>query len=195
MDATRFSPSSLRAEMSTVFQDFGRYQMTVRENIALGRVESVADDAGLSEAVDRAGADEFIELLPKGYENMLGRWFEGGRELSGGQWQRIALARLYFRGGSVLIFDEPTSALDADAEFEVIETLRAQSQGRITIIVSHRFSTVRMAERIVVLQGGRIIENGSHDELLDGNGVYARMFLKQARGYLDGYDELDPAVQ
>jgi ATP-binding cassette subfamily B protein len=168
--------------------------MTVRENIALGRVESVADDAGLSEAVDRAGADEFIELLPKGYENMLGRWFEGGRELSGGQWQRIALARLYFRGGSVLIFDEPTSALDADAEFEVIETLRAQSQGRITIIVSHRFSTVRMAERIVVLQGGRIIENGSHDELLDGNGVYARMFLKQARGYLDGYDELDPAV-
>ena len=194
IDATRFSPSSLRDEMSTVFQDFGKYQMTVRENIALGRVESVADDAALDEAADRAGAEEFIEQLPQGYENMLGRWFEGGRELSGGQWQRIALARLYFRGGSVLIFDEPTSALDADAEFEVIETLRAQAQGRITIIVSHRFSTVRMAERIVVLQEGRIIENGSHDELLDVHGVYARMFLKQARGYLDGYDELEPSI-
>src|SRR5690606_4071707 len=158
----------------------------VRENLALGRVESVADDGALDEAVDRAGAEEFIEALPEGYDNMLGRWFEGGRELSGGQWQRIALARLYFRGGSVLIFDEPTSALDADAEFEVIETLRAQARDRITIIVSHRFSTVRMAERIVVLQRGHIIENGSHDELLELHGVYARMFLKQARGYLDG---------
>jgi len=192
MDASRFSPSSLRDEMSTVFQDFGKYQMTVRENLALGRVESVADDAALKEAVDRAGAEEFIEALPQGYDNMLGRWFEGGRELSGGQWQRIALARLYFRGGSVLIFDEPTSALDADAEFEVIETLRAQARDRITIIVSHRFSTVRMAERIVVLERGHIIENGSHDELLELGGVYARMFLRQARGYLDGYDELDP---
>ena len=194
MDASRFSPSSLRDEMSTVFQDFGKYQMTVRENLALGRVESVADDGALDEAVDRAGAEEFIEALPEGYDNMLGRWFEGGRELSGGQWQRIALARLYFRGGSVLIFDEPTSALDADAEFEVIETLRAQARDRITIIVSHRFSTVRMAERIVVLQRGHIIENGSHDELLELGGVYARMFLRQARGYLDGYDELDPVT-
>ncbi len=190
-DAAGFSPSSLRREMSTVFQDFGQYQMTVRENIAIGRIEAAASDAEVERAAHQAGADGFIEELPAGYDNMLGRWFEGGRQLSGGQWQRIALARLYFRGGSVLVFDEPTSALDADAEFEVIESLRAQAQGRITVIVSHRFSTVRMAERIVVLQDGEIIENGSHDELLEYSGVYARMFLRQARGYLQGYEELD----
>ncbi len=192
LDARRFSPSSLRREMSTVFQDFGQYQMTVRENIAIGRIESAADDEAVAKAAQRAGATEFVEALPQGFDNMLGRWFEGGRQLSGGQWQRIALARLYFRGGSVLIFDEPTSALDADAEFEVIESLRAQAQGRITVIVSHRFSTVRMAERIVVLQAGEVIENGTHDELLELSGIYARMFLRQARGYLQGYEELDP---
>ncbi len=193
-DASRFSPSSLRAEMSTVFQDYGQYQMTVRENIALGDVEAAADEAAVRAAAERAGADGFVEALPERYDNMLGRWFEGGRQLSGGQWQRLALARLYFRGGSVLIFDEPTAALDADAEFEVIETLRSHAKGRITIIVSHRFSTVRMAERIVVLQQGRVIEQGTHDELLDLSGVYARMFLRQARGYLEGYDELEPEV-
>ncbi len=190
-DARRFSPSSLREQMSTVFQDFGQYQMTVRENIALGDVEAVADDDAVMRAAAQAGADEFIEQLPEGYDNMLGRWFEGGRQLSGGQWQRLALARLYFRGGSVLIFDEPTAALDADAEFEVIETLRAHARERITIIVSHRFSTVRMAERIVVLERGKVIESGTHDELLELSGVYARMFLRQARGYLEGYDELE----
>ncbi|HEX7038508.1 MAG TPA: ABC transporter ATP-binding protein [Trueperaceae bacterium] len=194
LDASRFSPSSLRAEMSTVFQDFGQYQMTVRENIALGDVAAAADDPAVQAAAERAGAEGFIDALPERYDNMLGRWFEGGRQLSGGQWQRLALARLYFRGGSVLIFDEPTAALDADAEFEVIETLRAHARGRITIIVSHRFSTVRMAERIVVLQGGRVVEQGSHDELLAMDGVYARMFLRQARGYLEGYDELEPEV-
>ena len=190
-DARRFSPSSLREQMSTVFQDFGQYQMTVRENIALGDVEAVADDDAVMRAAAQAGADEFIGQLPEGYDNMLGRWFEGGRQLSGGQWQRLALARLYFRGGSVLIFDEPTAALDADAEFEVIETLRAHARERITIIVSHRFSTVRMAERIVVLERGKVIESGTHDELLELSGVYARMFLRQARGYLEGYDELE----
>lgn len=194
LDAARYSPSSLRAQMSTVFQDFGQYQMTVRENIALGDVDAVSDDPAVEAAAERAGADGFIEQLPTGYDNMLGRWFEGGRQLSGGQWQRLALARLYFRGGSVLIFDEPTAALDADAEFEVIETLRAHSRGRITIIVSHRFSTVRMAERIVVLEAGRVVEQGTHDQLLGQHGVYARMFLRQARGYLEGYDELEPEV-
>lgn len=189
-NAEEFSPSSLRAEMSTVFQDFGQYQMTVRENIALGDVDAVADDEGVMRAAVQAGADDFIEQLPDGYDNMLGRWFEGGRQLSGGQWQRLALARLYFRGGSVLVFDEPTAALDADAEFEVIETLRAHARDRITIIVSHRFSTVRMAEKIVVLEAGRVIEQGEHDDLLDLGGVYARMFLRQARGYLEGYDDL-----
>lgn len=200
-DAARFSPASLRAEMSTVFQDFGQYQMTVRENVALGKgaddmaklrdgsAEAAAMDAAVREAGRRAGADVFIEQLPKGYDNMLGRWFEGGRQLSGGQWQRIALARLYFRGGSVLIFDEPTSALDADAEYEVIEELRQQARGRIAVIVSHRFSTVRMAERIVVLEGGVITEQGTHEQLLEVDRTYARMFNRQARGYLEGYDD------
>ncbi len=201
-DASRFSPASLRAEMSTVFQDFGQYQMTVKENIALGRgveelaaggadtaAESAEVDAAIREAGRRAGAEEFVGQLPQGYDNMLGRWFEGGRQLSGGQWQRLALARLYFRGGSVLIFDEPTSALDADAEYEVIETLRQQARGRIAVIVSHRFSTVRMAERIVVLEGGVITEQGTHEELLVVAGTYARMFNRQARGYLEGYED------
>lgn len=196
-DSARFSAASLRAEMSTVFQDFGQYQMTVKENIAIGKAEELARtpeladafDAGVRAAGVRAGADEFITRLPDGYDNMLGRWFEGGRQLSGGQWQRLALARLYYRGGSVLIFDEPTSALDADAEFEVIETLRAQAKGRIAIVVSHRFSTVRLAERIVVLTAGRIMERGSHEELIELGGTYARMFNRQARGYREGYAE------
>ena len=175
---------------------------TVAENIALGRgveelaaggadtaAESAEVDAAIREAGRRAGAEEFVGQLPQGYDNMLGRWFEGGRQLSGGQWQRLALARLYFRGGSVLIFDEPTSALDADAEYEVIETLRQQARGRIAVIVSHRFSTVRMAERIVVLEGGVITEQGTHEELLVVDGTYARMFNRQARGYLEGYED------
>lgn len=197
-DSARFSAASLRAEMSTVFQDFGQYQMTVRENIAIGKVARGMPRGGeaapeLDEAVrtagERAGADGFISKLPAGYDNMLGRWFEGGRQLSGGQWQRIALARLYYRGGSVLIFDEPTSALDADAEFEVIETLRAQARGRIAVVVSHRFSTVRLAERIIVLTAGHITERGTHEELMRLGGTYARMFTRQARGYLDGYGD------
>lgn len=194
-DSARFSAASLRTEMSTVFQDFGQYQMTVRENIAIGKDESATAapsgerDAAVHAAGVRAGADDFIRRLPEGYDNMLGRWFDGGRQLSGGQWQRIALARLYYRGGSVLIFDEPTSALDADAEFEVIETLREQARGRIALVVSHRFSTVRLAERIVVLTAGEVTERGTHEELMALNATYARMFSRQARGYLEGYPE------
>ncbi len=188
-DAARFRPSTLRAEMSTVFQDFGQYQFSVRENVALGRIDAIDDDDAIRAALRLAGASEFVEALPDGIDNMLGRWFEGGRQLSGGQWQRIALARLYFRGGSVMMFDEPTSALDADAEFEVIETLRAYARDRIAVIVSHRFSTVRMANEILVLDDGRIVERGSHDALLDLNGIYARMFHRQARGYLEGYGD------
>lgn len=182
--ASRFSPSSLQEEMSIIFQDFGQYQMTVRENIALGRTESLTDDESLKNASQRAGAGEFIESLPEGYDNMLGRWFKGGQNLSGGQWQRLALSRLYFRDGSVLIFDEPTAALDANAEFEVIEALRQQAKERITIIISHRFSTVRMANTIIVLKDGIISEAGSHEELLIAGGTYSQMFKIQARGYL-----------
>ena len=183
MDAQRFSASSLRHEMSIIFQDFGQYQMTVRENIALGLQEDTGQLTGLEAAADRAGARDFIEELPQSFENMLGRWFEGGQNLSGGQWQRVALARLYYRDGSVLIFDEPTAALDANAEFEVIESLRAQSRDRITVLISHRFSTVRLADHIVVLENGVISEAGNHEELLEQGGTYAQMFRLQARGY------------
>lgn len=187
LDAQRFSPSSLREEMSIIFQDFGQYQMSVRENVALGRTPDLEDDEAVHDASERAGASAFIEELPQGYGNMLGRWFEGGRQLSGGQWQRLALARLYFRDGSVLIFDEPTAALDANAEFEVVESLRAQAHGRITVIISHRFSTVRMADHIVVLEDGVVSESGTHASLLAAAGRYAAMFRLQARGYLEGY--------
>lgn len=187
LDASRFSPRSVQREMSIIFQDFGQYQLTARENIALGESKLPESEAPLRQASALAGAQDFLEGLPQGYDNMLGRWFSGGRQLSGGQWQRIALARLYFRGGSVLVFDEPTSALDANAEFEVIEALRKEAQGRITLIISHRFSTVRLADKIIVLAGGVITESGSHESLLAAGGTYAQMFRLQARGYLEGY--------
>jgi ATP-binding cassette, subfamily B, bacterial len=187
-DARRFSPRSVQREISGIFQDFGQYQMTVRENVAVGRGGGGEGEAGpLRDAADRAGASGVIDALPGGFEQMLGRAFAGGQQLSGGQWQRLALARLYYRGGSVLVFDEPTAALDANAEFEVIEQLRAQAQGRITVIISHRFSTVRLADRIVVLDGGMITESGDHDALMALGGTYAAMFSLQARGYLQGY--------
>ena len=187
-DARRFSPRSVQREISGIFQDFGQYQMTVRENVAVGRGGGGEGEAGpLRDAADRAGASGVIDALPGGFEQMLGRAFAGGQQLSGGQWQRLALARLYYRGGSVLVFDEPTAALDANAEFEVIEQLRAQSEGRITVIISHRFSTVRLADRIVVLDGGVITEAGDHDTLMALGGTYAAMFSLQARGYLQGY--------
>jgi ATP-binding cassette subfamily B protein len=182
-DVRRFSPASVRREMSIIFQDFGQYQMSVKENVALGLVTELTDLEPVRSAAARGGAAEFIEELPEQYENMLGRWFAGGQSLSGGQWQRLALARLYYRDGSVLIFDEPTAALDANAEFEVVESLRAQSQDRITVIISHRFSTVRLADHIVVLEGGVIPESGDHAQLLAAGGTYAQMFNLQARGY------------
>ena len=185
LDAGRFSPRSVQREMSIIFQDFGQYQMTVRENVALGRTEALSDDADVEAASLRAGAADFAKRLPNGYGTMLGRWFAGGQQLSGGQWQRLALARLYFRDGSVLVFDEPTAALDANAEFEVVEALRKGSGGRITVLISHRFSTVRMADQILVLQNGAITEAGSHDLLLEQGGLYAQMFRIQARGYYD----------
>lgn len=187
LEANRFSPGSLQKQMSIIFQDFGQYQMSVRENIALSKSEEADLENSIQSASQKAGAKEFIEALPQGYENQLGRWFTGGHNLSGGQWQRLALSRLYFRDGSVLIFDEPTAALDANAEFEVIEALRRQAKGRITVLISHRFSTVRLADKIIVLENGVISESGSHEELLAEGKTYAQMFNLQARGYLEGY--------
>ncbi len=185
MDARRFSPRSVQREMSIIFQDYGQYQMTARENIALSRTDKLHDDASMESAGEKSGAVEVVNDLPERYETMLGRLFPGGRQLSGGQWQRLALARLYFRPASVQIFDEPTAALDALAEAAMIDRLREHGRDRITLLISHRFSTVRLAERIVVLHEGSVVESGSHQELLAQRGVYAKLFQLQARGYQD----------
>ena len=185
LEASRFSARSLQSQMSSIFQDFGQYQLTARENVAVSRTDAIDDAVAVADAGDKAGAADIIGALPEGYETMLGRMFKGGRQLSGGQWQRLALARLYFRDASVLIFDEPTAALDANAEFEVIETLRKNALGRITVLISHRFSTVRLADQIIVLEGGVITESGSHEALLEEDGTYAGLFKLQARGYAE----------
>jgi ATP-binding cassette subfamily B protein len=184
LDASRFSPRSVQREMSIIFQDYGQYQMTARENIGLSRTDRMQEDAAIQRAGEKSGAVEVVNDLPERYETMLGRLFPGGRQLSGGQWQRLALGRLYFRPASVQIFDEPTAALDAIAEAAMIDRLREHGQDRITLLISHRFSTVRMADTIVVLHDGKIIESGAHRELLSQGGMYATLFNLQARGYV-----------
>ena len=183
IDASRFSPRSVQREMSIIFQDYGQYQMTARENIGLSRTDILHEDAAIQRAGQKSGAVEVVEDLPERYETMLGRLFPGGRQLSGGQWQRLALGRLYFRPASVQIFDEPTAALDAIAEAAMIDRLREHGTDRITLLISHRFSTVRMAERIIVLHDGKVVESGAHAELLAHGGMYATLFNLQARGY------------
>lgn len=182
LDATRFSPRSVQREMSIIFQDFGQYQMSVRDNVGIAEVQRLDDVPGVETAIDRAGA-EYVDTLPDRLNTPLGRLFQGGRQLSGGQWQRLALARLYFRDASVLVFDEPTAALDARAEFETMEALREQARERITFLISHRFSTVRLADYIIVLDGGVVTEAGSHAELLARDGKYAALYNLQAAGY------------
>lgn len=169
--------------VGAIFQDFVRYHLTFRENIGFGAVEHLDDMARLLEAARKGGADEVAESLPLKYESVLGRWFDTGHELSGGQWQKVALGRAFMCGGEVLVLDEPTASLDAQAEHDIFQRFRDLTQGRIAILVSHRFSTVRMADRIVVLKGGRIEEAGSHQELLSRGGTYARLFDLQAQGY------------
>lgn len=186
LDARRFSPRSVQREMSIIFQDYGQYQMSARENVALSRTEDMHDDRAVEEAGDKSGAGDFVHDLPARYDTMLGRLFPGGRQLSGGQWQRLALARLYFRSASLQIFDEPTAALDAAAEFATIEALGEHGVNRITVVISHRFSTVRMADQIIVLREGAIEEAGTHEALLARDGTYAKLFHLQARGYQDG---------
>jgi len=185
LDLREWDPLKLRERVGVIFQDFARYQMLVGENVGAGDVTRFEDRERWREASDKGMASAFIDSLPQGFETQLGKWFKDGRELSGGQWQKIALARAFMREqADILVLDEPTAAMDAQAEATIFEHFSAMSSQRIVILISHRFSTVRMAEQIVVIQDGRIIEHGNHAQLLAQAGHYAHLFALQAKGYL-----------
>ena len=184
LDLREWHEDALRRRIGVIFQDFARYQLLLGENIGAGDVRHFEDEARWRKAAAQGMADAIIATLPRGYRTQLGKWFKDGRELSGGQWQKIALSRAFMRNeADVLVLDEPTAAMDAAAEASVFERFRGLTRDRIAILISHRFSTVRMADKIVVIQEGRIAEHGSHDELMARNGKYAHLFALQANGY------------
>jgi ATP-binding cassette, subfamily B, bacterial len=183
-DLREWDESILLQRIGVIFQDFARYQMRVGENVGAGDVSHFDDAVRWREASDKGMASEFIDSLPAGFETQLGKWFKDGRELSGGQWQKIALARAFMRSrADILVLDEPTAAMDAAAEATIFEHFRELAGNRIAILISHRFSTVRMADQIIVIQDGRIIERGSHEQLMALDGHYAHLFSLQAQGY------------
>jgi ATP-binding cassette subfamily B protein len=184
LDLQQWDADALRTRVGVIFQDFARYQMLVGENVGAGDELHFEDEQRWRSAAVKGQADKFIEDLPQAYRTQLGKWFKDGRELSGGQWQKIALARAFMRTrADVLVLDEPTAAMDAQAEADVFEHFRQLARDRMTILISHRFSTVRMADQIAVLDEGAVVEYGTHAELLDMNGRYATLFNLQARGY------------
>ena len=166
-----------------IFQDFVRYHLTVAENIGVGQIDRMDDRARIERAARRSGADEVAASLPLGYDQLIGRRFKTGVDLSGGQWQKVAIARGYMRDAQVMILDEPTAALDARAEFEVFQRFRELSEQRTAVLISHRFSSVRMADRILVLANGTLEAAGTHEELMSQGGRYAELFELQAAGY------------
>jgi ATP-binding cassette subfamily B protein len=183
IDLREFAVTPLRREISVIFQDYARYHSTARENIWFGNTTLPLDHERVISAARRSGADEVINSLPYGYETTLGKWFENGEELSIGEWQKVALARAFMRDTPIIVLDEPTSSLDAESEYAVFQNFRQLAAGKTAVLISHRFSTVRMADRIFVLKEGRIIEEGSHEDLMRIGGTYARLFETQARYY------------
>jgi ATP-binding cassette subfamily B protein len=183
VDLRDYDLNDLRTRIGVIFQDFVRYMMSARENIGFGQIDALDDQLRIEVAAEKGGADEVIDELPQGYNTMLGSWFDEGRQLSGGQWQKVALGRAFMRDAEVLVLDEPTAALDAEREYEIFQRFRALTEGRIAILISHRFSTVRMADRIAVFEQGAMTELGTHTELLERAGTYARLFNMQAEGY------------
>ncbi len=182
-DLRQYDLAELRHRIGVIFQDFVRYHLAAYENIGFGQIEALDDRKRIEAAASMSGADAVITALPDGYDTTLGRWFSRGRELSGGEWQKVALARAFMRDCEVLILDEPTAALDAENEFQVFQQFRLLTTDKTAILISHRFSTVRMADRIYVVEGGEIRERGTHDELIAMAGTYARLFNLQAESY------------
>ena len=183
VDLREYGTTALRREISVIFQDHVRYHLTARENIWLGNIQLSANQEQITKAARDAGADKLIARLPKGYDTILGKWFEEGEELSIGEWQKVALARAFLRDAQIIALDEPASSLDAKTEYEVFKRFRQLLEGRAAILISHRFSTVRMADHIFVFEDGSIIERGSHEELIQLDGKYADLFEKQAQYY------------
>ena len=183
IDIRELDPLDLRRRIGVIFQDFVRYHLAASENIGFGQIEALDRLEQIIESARKSGAHSIIENLPEGYQTMLGRWFHGGHELSVGQWQKIALARAFMRDAEILVLDEPTASLDAETEYEIFRRFQELTVGKMAILISHRFSTVRMADRIVVIQEGRIAEIGSHHDLLNQGGIYGHLFSLQAEGY------------
>ncbi|MBU6122926.1 ABC transporter ATP-binding protein [Hymenobacter siberiensis] len=182
-DLREYDPAELRQEIGVIFQDFVRFQLPAGQNLAVGRIEERDNRPRIETAAHQSLADTVIAKLPGGYDQMIGRRFNGGVDLSGGEWQKIALGRAYMRDAQLLILDEPTAALDARAEYEVFQRFKELTQGKTAVLISHRFSTVRMADRILVIENGQFVEIGSHEELLAKGGRYAELFQLQAAGY------------
>jgi ATP-binding cassette subfamily B protein len=193
IDIREFDPDDLRSQVGAMFQDYVTYQATARENIGLGSLDHLEDEGAVSVAARRGGAEELVEKLPGAWGTMLGKWFDEGVNLSGGEWQKVALSRAFMRDVPILVLDEPTSALDAQAEYELFERLQQLTRGRTAVYISHRFSTVRRADRILFLEHGELVEKGTHHELIALNGRYARLFRMQASAYTGEAME-DPAV-
>ena len=176
-------PEALRSRFGVLFQDYATYELSVRENVMMGRPDGQVDDQRVLDALRDSRSEWLVSKMPKGLDSKVGRLFEGGHDLSGGEWQRLALARIMYRDADIWILDEPTSSLDPEAEAGIFAELKENLKGRIGIVISHRFSTVRIADRIAVVADGRITELGTHEELLDAGGRYARLFELQAAGY------------
>src|SRR5256884_1305036 len=183
VDLRDYDPAALRRQIGGMFQDYVTYQATAAENIGLGSLAAIADRDAIVKASRQAGSDGLIDGLPQGYDTALGKWFDAGVNLSGGEWQKVALARAFMRDARILLLDEPTSALDAQAEYDLFERLRSLTRGRTAVYISHRFSTVRRADRILFLEHGRLVEQGTHEQLMRLGGRYARLFRLQAAAY------------
>lgn len=184
VDLREYDLNQWRQKIGVIFQDFVRYHLTANENIGLGQVEAIEDNARIIQAAEKGGADPVVRGLPEGYETMLGKWFKDGHDLSGGEWQKVALSRAFMRDAELLVLDEPTAALDAQQEYQIFQRFRELTADKMAILISHRFSTVRMADRIAVISDGTIAELGSHEELMAiEGGTYQHLFNIQAQGY------------